>query len=90
MAKKTYIVAPNLSISPDSLHLGDIIVDPLGPELTPLNASPNPTLPLLSLKTPIKHLLTLATAQMQATHQRRRYTTRQQGSRVLIHAANAP
>ncbi|TRX94163.1 hypothetical protein FHL15_004931 [Xylaria flabelliformis] len=34
---KTYIVAPNFALSPNSLQLGDIIVDPLGPILDPVN-----------------------------------------------------
>ncbi|KAI1739125.1 hypothetical protein F4680DRAFT_148990 [Xylaria scruposa] len=34
---KTYIVAPNFALSPNSLELGDILVDPLGPVLDPVN-----------------------------------------------------
>ncbi|RTE80931.1 hypothetical protein BHE90_004562 [Fusarium euwallaceae] len=38
MAKtKTYIMAPNFSMPADSLQLGDIVVNPLGLELVPLN-----------------------------------------------------
>ncbi|KAK0659787.1 hypothetical protein QBC41DRAFT_44080 [Cercophora samala] len=37
MAKKTYILAPNFTTSPSSLHLGDILPDPLSPDLIPLN-----------------------------------------------------
>ncbi|KAI0857484.1 hypothetical protein F4860DRAFT_356993 [Xylaria cubensis] len=34
---KTYIFAPNFALSPNSLQLGDILVDPLGPILDPVN-----------------------------------------------------
>ncbi|KAI0452815.1 hypothetical protein F5B21DRAFT_319035 [Xylaria acuta] len=34
---KTYIVSPNFTLSPSSLKLGDILVDPLGPVLDPVN-----------------------------------------------------
>jgi hypothetical protein len=34
---KTYIVAPAFTLSPQSLKLGDLLVDPLSPELEPLN-----------------------------------------------------
>ncbi|KAK4641741.1 hypothetical protein QC761_503510 [Podospora bellae-mahoneyi] len=37
MAKKTYILAPNFTTSPSSLRLGDILPDPLSPDLIPLN-----------------------------------------------------
>lgn len=33
----TYIVAPSFSISPESMQLGDIVVNPFGPELVPIN-----------------------------------------------------
>ncbi|KAI0186316.1 hypothetical protein EV127DRAFT_411264 [Xylaria flabelliformis] len=36
-ATKTYIISPNFTLSPNSLQLGDIIVDPLGPVLDPVN-----------------------------------------------------
>ncbi|KAI1752134.1 hypothetical protein F4782DRAFT_158412 [Xylaria castorea] len=34
---KTYIIAPNFALSPSSLQLGDILVDPFGPVLDPVN-----------------------------------------------------
>ncbi|KAI1123343.1 hypothetical protein F5Y10DRAFT_252054 [Nemania abortiva] len=34
---KTYIVSPNFALSPNSLKLGDLLVDPLGPTLDPVN-----------------------------------------------------
>ncbi|KAI0439845.1 hypothetical protein F4803DRAFT_22314 [Xylaria telfairii] len=34
---KTYIVSPNFTLSPNSLQLGDILVDPLSPNLDPVN-----------------------------------------------------
>lgn len=34
---KTYIIAPNFSTQPDALRLGDILKDPLGGDLDPLN-----------------------------------------------------
>ncbi|KAI0103354.1 hypothetical protein GGR51DRAFT_254079 [Nemania sp. FL0031] len=34
---KTYIVSPNFTLSPSSLKLGDLLVDPLSPALDPLN-----------------------------------------------------
>ncbi|KAI0906334.1 hypothetical protein F4823DRAFT_80457 [Ustulina deusta] len=34
---KTYIVSPNFTLSPNSLQLRDLLVDPLGPDLNPVN-----------------------------------------------------
>ncbi|KAJ8128960.1 hypothetical protein O1611_g4673 [Lasiodiplodia mahajangana] len=34
---KTYIVSPSFTLSPNALQLGDLLVDPLGPILDPLN-----------------------------------------------------
>ncbi|KAL8296016.1 hypothetical protein RB600_001483 [Gaeumannomyces tritici] len=42
---KTYIVAPNFSVPPNSLRLGDILVDPLDPDLAPLNRKARTEIP---------------------------------------------